>query len=1425
MDIRGAFSRVCALLGTTVVVAAVLPAAPAVAATAAITNVSPNTVINSGKPIITLTTTNTYENLPNPSLLPTVQVIRHGFTSSSTPNSLPTSGVSVGGTGLPSNMVSVTVDFTAANPGTYDITVNAPANDPQMRQDTCSSCLTVFGFQPSVSSVSPSTVGEGTPASAETTGTGTYPGFQNFVINGQNFDRGFYEQCALADCSATGPSVAVRNHGMTTSDPNVAILDTVNTTSGSSVATLGTASQITLRMNVTGTDTTDYFDDIVVTNSDGKSATLPNALHILPRPTVDSVALAATGGTTIGRNATGQTLTLTGHDFLPTTMGIKFIPPVGAPTSPAPTISFTQPPVISGDGTTITLNGVNTTGVQNAAAALGAWSVVVTDPTIHAASAPKTLTVDDAPAAAPPVAYLDSSRTDGVTALTVNSSANGQYFYGQGAQGVRFVVPVTGPFVAGTGVDGTTHTHVVFTNLPAGVHLIDETATTGPNVVIDTFNIDPGTTIGAFTFKLQNPDGGTSDADCTNAVTGQNGVTMFNKENSCDLSIDAAPVISTIANATQPAGTSGGSITISGAHFHGDSADSLGTANNLVHVTISRGNTTYVDGDFTPTVPQGGGEQVTVTGINIPANETEGAADVTVKNNDDKGITVCAGCFHVSAVTITSVSPVGNTNDGSIPITISGQNYNPHATFVLQMNGVETISATGDTTVSQDPNSVNPADKIATATYDLTGAAPGFYDVIVTNPTGPHQGSATLSQGFQVLANPPTASTVAPSALGGGATNVAVTMTGTNIFPGAQLSFSSSSVTLDGSPVISPDHTSITQHVDVASNATSNVGTVKIVNTDGQASGTKAFTVDPAPVVNSIAPTSKANGASFTMTITGSGFSPSPAPTVTFSNPHVTGSVTAVSNAGDSLTVSVQIANDVAPTTPVAVHVTVTNADSGVAQSPTDLTVNPLPTFDSTTPASLADGANVPQFQIFGTGFQSNATVALDPQSATGITFGTPNTVSSTEIDVPVTVDANAASGARTFDVTNADGGMVPGTVTVITVPSAPQTVTANGGARSITVHWAAPADDGGSPITHYTVSLTKQGDPSTSAVFITADGTARQHTFTTTDNPVAPLQNATTYVVQVLATNAAGNSAAAPPGGLAATTATVPGAPTAVHVVPGDARATVSWTAPASDGGASITDYVVSATPGTHTVTTADGTTLHAVVTGLTNGVAYRFTVYAQNGAGNGPTSTPVSATPKYVTTITIANTHSAVVYGNKVTLSGRLTRSNGTGISRASVLVFRMNDNHTTNHIATVTTSSTGTWSYPFTPAVDGTYYARFLGDAVDASSGSRTTRTTVAPVVKITSPANKSSSSHTTTLTVKGTVGPNLTGKYVSLNYINSSGSLVRLQLVKLTTGSVFTFSVKLARGTWRLEVVIGPTPTNVSGHSPVLTVFRT
>lgn len=88
------------------------------------------------------------------------------------------------------------------------------------------------------------------------------------------------------------------------------------------------------------------------------------------------------------------------------------------------------------------------------------------------------------------------------------------------------------------------------------------------------------------------------------------------------------------------------------------------------------------------------------------------------------------------------------------------------------------------------------------------------------------------------------------------------------------------------------------------------------------------------------------------------------------------------------------------------------------------------------------------------------------------------------------------------------------------------------------------------------------------------------------------------------------------------------PGAPTAVAATAGTERASVSWTAPASDS--AITGYTVAAVEdGTKTCTVGTGSPVatSCTVTGLSSGRAYTFTVVASSAQGAGAASVASAA------------------------------------------------------------------------------------------------------------------------------------------------------------------------------------------------------
>ncbi|NBR59991.1 MAG: fibronectin type III domain-containing protein, partial [Opitutaceae bacterium] len=125
----------------------------------------------------------------------------------------------------------------------------------------------------------------------------------------------------------------------------------------------------------------------------------------------------------------------------------------------------------------------------------------------------------------------------------------------------------------------------------------------------------------------------------------------------------------------------------------------------------------------------------------------------------------------------------------------------------------------------------------------------------------------------------------------------------------------------------------------------------------------------------------------------------------------------------------------------------------------------------------------------------------------------------------------------------------------------------------------------------------------------------------------VTGLANGTAYTFSATATNSVGASSASSASS-SVIPLTVPGAPTAVSGVSGNTQAVVSFTAPTSNGGATITSYTVTATPpdGGAAVTAA-GSASPITVTGLTNGTTYTFSATATNSVGTSSASSASSS------------------------------------------------------------------------------------------------------------------------------------------------------------------------------------------------------
>ena len=267
----------------------------------------------------------------------------------------------------------------------------------------------------------------------------------------------------------------------------------------------------------------------------------------------------------------------------------------------------------------------------------------------------------------------------------------------------------------------------------------------------------------------------------------------------------------------------------------------------------------------------------------------------------------------------------------------------------------------------------------------------------------------------------------------------------------------------------------------------------------------------------------------------------------------------------------------------------------------------------TTTISTTLLSGNAQSISLSVSGLPAGATAATAPVAVT------------TGSSASLTFDAGTA-GVGTYPVTvtaTSGGGATHSTTVSLMVvppvePDAPSGVGAAPGHASARVSWSAPAFDGGSAVTGYTSTASPGGATCTSAAAVTSC-------------TVSGLRNGTAYAFTVTASNAVGTSA--PSAASSAVTPTAaPDAPWATSALAGDGSVTVSWSVPPSDGGSTVTAYTVSASPGGATCTSAAPAT-SCVVSGLSDGTTYTFTVTATNGVGtSGPSGASAPVTPAAV-------------------------------------------------------------------------------------------------------------------------------------------------------------------------------------------------
>jgi hypothetical protein len=351
----------------------------------------------------------------------------------------------------------------------------------------------------------------------------------------------------------------------------------------------------------------------------------------------------------------------------------------------------------------------------------------------------------------------------------------------------------------------------------------------------------------------------------------------------------------------------------------------------------------------------------------------------------------------------------------------------------------------------------------------------------------------------------------------------------------------------------------------------------------------------------------------------------------------------------------------------------------------------PLPEAAALPPRPEAGNPGVaPPTGVHGVPADGYATVSWNPvPDATGYAVtASPGGATATSTGSTVEVHGLTNGTAYTFTVTvTTPAGTSPPSLPSDPVvpagyPDAPSAVTAVAGSGAATVSWTAP-NDHGAAIQSYSVSSNPPG------------GVA-QASGSRTSVAESGLTNGTSYTFVVVAINAVGQGALSNPSN-AVTPLPPPNAPdTPVNVVASatDGSATISWPAP-NDKGLAITGYTILSSPEGRK---ASSTTTSVVMSGLTNGTSYTFTVSATNSAGTSIPSAPSNAVtpvgpPGAPTSIL------AVRGDGQATVSWTAPNSGGHPITQYTVTSQPGGIVATTTTTSTAVTGLTNGTSYRFT------------------------------------------------------------------------------------------------------------------------------
>jgi len=344
---------------------------------------------------------------------------------------------------------------------------------------------------------------------------------------------------------------------------------------------------------------------------------------------------------------------------------------------------------------------------------------------------------------------------------------------------------------------------------------------------------------------------------------------------------------------------------------------------------------------------------------------------------------------------------------------------------------------------------------------------------------------------------------------------------------------------------------------------------------------------------------------------------------------------------------------------------------SGAASTSVTSTPASVPTVPQALVATASNGQVLLAWSAPASTGGSAVTGYRIERSTDGITW---NTISSGIAGTTYTVTGltNGTTLMFRLAATNSigDSAMTSAVTAIPAAPAtAPQTFVATAGDRAATLTWSAPGSNGGLPVVSYTIERSLDGGSSWTSEASGVVGYGYS---------VSSLTNLTAYMFRVAAVTAVGRGTWATMASpitpfrpaVSPTTPTEPDAPTSVATTVESGQTSVSWVAPASDGGDAITGYIVerSTNGGASwtTVTTTMATSF--VASGLSNGTTYIFRVTARNSVGSGLPSAMSVVTPA---TLATAPTNISISTGNGLLSFSWLAPANTGGMPVVSYVV----------------------------------------------------------------------------------------------------------------------------------------------------------